>query len=220
MSCQRDVRAGPGDCERSTTRRARDRSPRGRTHGYAGNSESLNANLLSGRFHANWRSVAMPSRPFRRDPSTSRRPLDVGSITDLQGNSYASSRDIPSLGSIMGTGRRGAMRLTYIPNAKVLQEKKFENVDFFKIFETLRTLCSKNKPGSRRSVANNRESSVNSTEICLISLMGKDAWVAGADRREAPGPKPEHLGRRLWLRHQPPKSWQLLNDGDQRGVSA
>src|SRR5271157_3438393 len=37
--------------------------------------------------------------------------------------------------------------------------------------------------------------------------------------QEAPGPKPEHLGRRLRLRHQPPRSWQLLNGGDQRGVS-
>ena len=27
------------------------------------------------------------------------------------------------------------------------------------------------------------------------------------------------LGRRLRLRHQPPRSWQLLNGGDQRGVS-
>ena len=50
-------------------------------------------------------------------------------------------------------------------------------------------------------------------------MMGKGAWVAGADRGEAPGPKPEHLGRRLRLRHQPPRSWQLLNGGDQRGVS-
>jgi len=50
-------------------------------------------------------------------------------------------------------------------------------------------------------------------------MMRKGAWVAGADRREAPGPKPEHLGRRLRLRHQPPRSWQLLNGGDQRGVS-
>src|SRR5208337_94851 len=48
-------------------------------------------------------------------------------------------------------------------------------------------------------------------------MMGKDVWVA--DRREAPGPKPEHLGRRLRLRHQPPRSWQLSNGGDQRGVS-
>src|SRR5271157_922318 len=51
-------------------------------------------------------------------------------------------------------------------------------------------------------------------------MTGKGAWVAGVDRREAPGPKPEHLGRRLRLRHQPPRSWQLLNGGDQRGVSA
>jgi hypothetical protein len=50
-------------------------------------------------------------------------------------------------------------------------------------------------------------------------MTGKGAWVAGADRREAPGPKPEHLGRRLRLRHQPPRSWQLLNGGDQRGVA-
>jgi len=40
-------------------------------------------------------------------------------------------------------------------------------------------------------------------------MAGKGAWVAGADRREAPGPKPEHLGRRLRLRRQPPRSWQL-----------
>ena len=50
-------------------------------------------------------------------------------------------------------------------------------------------------------------------------MTGKGAWVAGADRREAPGPKLEHLGRRLRLRHQPPRSWQLLNGGDQRGVA-
>src|SRR5271157_2271627 len=37
-------------------------------------------------------------------------------------------------------------------------------------------------------------------------MTGKGAWVAGADRREAPGPKPEHLGRRLRLRQQPPRS--------------
>ena len=46
-------------------------------------------------------------------------------------------------------------------------------------------------------------------------MMGKDAWVAGADRREAPGPKPVRLGRRL----QPPGSWQLWNGGVQREVS-
>ena len=50
-------------------------------------------------------------------------------------------------------------------------------------------------------------------------MMGKEAWVAGADRGEAPGPKPGHLGRRLRLRHQPPGSWQFLNGGVQRGVS-
>ena len=50
-------------------------------------------------------------------------------------------------------------------------------------------------------------------------MTGKGAWVAGADRREAPGPKPEHLGRRLRLRQQPPRSWQMLNRGDQRGVA-
>ncbi len=50
--------------------------------------------------------------------------------------------------------------------------------------------------------------------------MGKDAWVAGADRREAPGPKPVRLGRRLRLRRQPPGSWQLWNGGVQRGVSS
>src|SRR5208282_732333 len=53
----------------------------------------------------------------------------------------------------------------------------------------------------------------------LYPMMGKDAWVAGADRREAPGPKPVRLGRRLRLRRQPPGSWQLLNGGVQRGVS-
>ena len=41
-------------------------------------------------------------------------------------------------------------------------------------------------------------------------MMGKGVSVAGADRGEAPGPKPEPLGRRLRLRHQPPRSWQLL----------
>src|ERR1700674_2830071 len=51
------------------------------------------------------------------------------------------------------------------------------------------------------------------------TMMGKEAWVAGADRGEAPGPKPGHLGRRLRLRHQPPGSWQFLNGGVQRGVS-
>ena len=39
-------------------------------------------------------------------------------------------------------------------------------------------------------------------------------------RREAPGPKPVRLGRRLRLRRQPPGSWQLWNGGVQRGVSA
>ena len=53
----------------------------------------------------------------------------------------------------------------------------------------------------------------------LYPMMGKDAWVAGADRREAPGPKPVRLGRRLRLRRQPPESWQLCNGGVQRGVS-
>src|SRR5271157_3687879 len=53
----------------------------------------------------------------------------------------------------------------------------------------------------------------------LYPMMGKDAWVAGADRREAPGPKPVRLGRRLRLRRQPPGSWQLWNGGVQRGVS-
>ena len=43
--------------------------------------------------------------------------------------------------------------------------------------------------------------------------------MAGADRGEAPGPKPGHLGRRLRLRHQPPGSWQFLNGGVQRGIS-
>ena len=50
-------------------------------------------------------------------------------------------------------------------------------------------------------------------------MMGKDAWVAGTDRGEAPGPKPVRLGRRLRLRRQPPGSWQLWNGGVQRGVS-
>ena len=53
----------------------------------------------------------------------------------------------------------------------------------------------------------------------LYPMMGKDAWVAGADRREAPGPKPVRLGRRLRLRRQPPGSCQLWNGGVQRGVS-
>jgi hypothetical protein len=53
----------------------------------------------------------------------------------------------------------------------------------------------------------------------LYPMMGKDAWVAGADRKEAPGPKPVRLGRRLRLRRQPPGSWQLWNCGVQRGVS-
>src|SRR5208337_5391243 len=50
-------------------------------------------------------------------------------------------------------------------------------------------------------------------------MTGKGAWVAGADRREAPGPKPVRLGRRLRLRRQPPRSWQLWHGGVQRGVS-
>jgi hypothetical protein len=50
-------------------------------------------------------------------------------------------------------------------------------------------------------------------------MMGEGGWVAGADRREAPGPKPVRLGRRLRLRRQPPGSWQLWNGGVQRGVS-
>ena len=53
----------------------------------------------------------------------------------------------------------------------------------------------------------------------LDPMMGKDAWVAGADRGEAPGPKPVRLGRRLRLRRQPPGSWLLWNGGVQRGVS-
>ena len=53
----------------------------------------------------------------------------------------------------------------------------------------------------------------------LDPMMGKEAWVAGADRGEAPEPKPVRLGRRLRLRRQPPGSWQLCNGGVQRGVS-
>jgi hypothetical protein len=53
----------------------------------------------------------------------------------------------------------------------------------------------------------------------LYPMMGKDAWVAGADRGEAPGLKPVRLGRRLRLRRQPPGPWQLWNGGVQRGVS-
>jgi len=57
-------------------------------------------------------------------------------------------------------------------------------------------------------------------------MMGKVAWVAGADRREAPGPKPARLGPTpqvgfppIRLRRQPPGSSQLWNGGVQRGVS-
>ena len=60
----------------------------------------------------------------------------------------------------------------------------------------------------------------------LYPMMGKDAWMAGADAREAPGPKPVRLGPTpqvgfppLRLRRQPPGSWQLWNGGDQREVS-
>ncbi len=56
-------------------------------------------------------------------------------------------------------------------------------------------------------------------EVILPKKLGKDAWVAGADRREAPGPNPVRLGRRLRLRRQPPGSWQIWNGGDQGGVS-
>src|SRR5208337_1051089 len=126
MSCQRDVRAGPGDCERSTTRRARDRSPRGRTHGYRWEQREPQRKLIVGTIPRGLVVGSDAVRPFRRDPSTAGRPLDVGSITDLQGSSYASSRDIPSLGSIMGTARRGPMRVTYTANAKGLQEKNLK----------------------------------------------------------------------------------------------
>ena len=44
---------------------------------------------------------------------------------------------------------------------------------------------------------------------CLI--VGKDARVAGADRREAPEPRPRHLERRRRLRRQPPQSSHLLD---------
>ena len=54
----------------------------------------------------------------------------------------------------------------------------------------------------------------------LYPMMGKTLGVAGDDRREAPGPKPVRLGRRLRLRRQPPESWKLWNGGVQRGVSA
>src|SRR5271157_6162825 len=60
----------------------------------------------------------------------------------------------------------------------------------------------------------------------LYPMMGKVAWVAGADRREAPGPKPARLGPTpqvgfppIRLRRQPPGSSQLWNGGVQRGVS-
>jgi hypothetical protein len=60
----------------------------------------------------------------------------------------------------------------------------------------------------------------------LYPMMGKDAWVAGADRGEAPGPTPVRLGPTpqvgfppLRLRRQPPGSLQLWNGGVQRGVS-
>ena len=60
----------------------------------------------------------------------------------------------------------------------------------------------------------------------LDPMMGKDAWVAGADRGEAPGPTPVRLGPTpqvgfppLRLRRQPPGSLQLWNGGVQRGVS-
>jgi len=39
-------------------------------------------------------------------------------------------------------------------------------------------------------------------------VVGKAAWVAGADRREAPGRWPAELGRRLRLRRQPPQFGQ------------
>src|SRR5208283_1442008 len=69
-----------------------------------------------------------------------------------------------------------------------------------------------NTPGKLRLLAELHRDS-------LYPMMGKDAWVAGADRREAPGPKSVRLGRRLRLRRQPPGSWQLRNGGVQRGVS-
>jgi len=124
MSCQRDVRAGPGDCERSTTRRARDRSRRGRTHGYRWEQREPQRKLIVETIPRGLVVGSDAVRPFRRDPSTSRQPLDVGSITNLHGSNYAASRDIPSLTSIMGTGRQAAMLVIVTPDAKGLQEKK------------------------------------------------------------------------------------------------
>ena len=63
-----------------------------------------------------------------------------------------------------------------------------------------------------------RDSSLNPTVIS-VSHDGEGRRVAGADRGEAPGPRPVRLGRRLRLRRQPPGSWQLWNGGVQRGVS-
>jgi hypothetical protein len=60
-------------------------------------------------------------------------------------------------------------------------------------------------------------STLNSTVIRRIPRWGRLPGVAGADRREAPGPKPGNLGPTpqmgfppLRLRRQPPGSWHLL----------
>src|SRR5208283_2243772 len=61
----------------------------------AGNRKRLSANSSSG---------AIPSRSFRTDPETSRPPLDVELIVDLQGSGYASSSK--ALGSTESAGLR------------------------------------------------------------------------------------------------------------------
>ena len=95
-------------------------------------------------------------------------------------------------------------------------------------------LCKENQPEFKRDDDHIREYARESLRVLaelhrdsLYPMMGKDAWVAGADRGEARGPKPVRLGPTpqvgfppLRLRRQPPGSWRLWNGGVQRGVSS
>ena len=71
-----------------------------------------------------------------------------------------------------------------------------------------------------RSGTMQRESSLNSTVVRRIPRWGRvRGWLAGAVRREAPGPRPGKVGRRLRLRRQPRGSCRFKSGRVRRRVS-